>query len=43
MISDGMTLSDSMRKYPKVFSDIIMSVISVGEQEGTLGKTFFSF
>ncbi len=37
-IDEGMTLAESMRLYPKAFSDIIVSVVSVGEQGGTLEK-----
>lgn len=37
-IDGGQNLADSMKDYPKVFSDIIVSVITVGEQGGTLEK-----
>ncbi len=37
-IQSGMTLSDSMKEHPKVFSDIVISIVSIGEQGGTLEK-----
>ncbi|MCA9387197.1 type II secretion system F family protein [Candidatus Dojkabacteria bacterium] len=37
-IDGGQNLADSMKDYPKVFSDIIVSVVTVGEQGGTLEK-----
>ena len=37
-IQDGMNLSDSMKNHRKIFSDIVISIISVGEQGGTLEK-----
>ncbi|MCA9382922.1 type II secretion system F family protein [Candidatus Dojkabacteria bacterium] len=37
-VESGKTMADSMKKYKQVFSDIIISVISIGEQGGTLEK-----
>ena len=37
-IDGGKNLADSMKDYPKVFSDIVVSVITVGEEGGTLEK-----
>jgi type IV pilus assembly protein PilC len=37
-IQEGMNLSDSMKNHKNVFSDIVISIISVGEQGGTLEK-----
>lgn len=38
-ISEGKTLSDSMRSYKKVFSPIFVSMVSAGEQSGTLAES----
>lgn len=38
-LNNGKTLSDSMRRFPKVFPQIYVNIISVGEQSGTLAKT----
>ncbi len=35
-ISHGQTLSDGMRKYPKVFSSLFVSMVTAGEQSGSL-------
>lgn len=37
-VQGGMTVAEAMRKHPKVFSHVITSVISVGEEGGTLEK-----
>lgn len=37
-IDSGMTMAESMEKHPKIFSKIVVSVISIGEQGGTLEK-----
>lgn len=37
-VDTGMNLADSMRKFPKMFSNIIISIVNVGEQGGTLEK-----
>jgi type IV pilus assembly protein PilC len=37
-IQKGVTLADSMRRFPKVFSSIIVSIIEVGEQGGGLDE-----
>lgn len=37
-IQSGVSLAESMKKYPKVFSSVITSIIEVGEQGGTLEK-----
>ncbi|WKZ30832.1 MAG: type II secretion system F family protein [Candidatus Dojkabacteria bacterium] len=35
-VQGGMTVADAMKKHPKAFSHIVVSVISVGEEGGTL-------
>ncbi len=37
-IQKGVSLAESMRRYPKVFSSIIISIIEVGEQGGGLDQ-----
>jgi len=37
-INRGMTLADSLVKYPKVFSSLFVSMVRVGEASGTLEK-----
>lgn len=37
-VQGGMTVAEAMKKHPKVFSHVITSVISVGEEGGTLEK-----
>jgi len=37
-VQSGITLADSMKKYPRAFSNIIVSIIGVGEQGATLEK-----
>ncbi len=37
-VQSGKTLSDTMSAYKKVFSEVIISIIRVGEQAGTLEK-----
>lgn len=37
-VRTGRVMSESMRKYPKIFSDVIISIVEVGEQGGTLEK-----
>lgn len=39
-ISKGSTLSDAMVKYPKVFSQLFISMVRAGEQSGTLAEAF---
>src|SRR3989344_600998 len=39
-ISKGATLSDSMVKHPKVFSQLFVSMVHAGEQSGTLAESF---
>lgn len=35
-VSDGSTLTDALRRHPRVFSDIFVNVVEAGEQGGTL-------
>lgn len=37
-VRSGRVMSSAMRKYPKIFSDVIVSIVEVGEQGGTLEK-----
>ncbi|MFW5702682.1 MAG: type II secretion system F family protein [Candidatus Dojkabacteria bacterium] len=37
-IQSGQTLAEGMKKYPKVFSSISVSIVNIGEQGGTLEK-----
>lgn len=37
-IQQGKGLSEAMRKYPKIFSEVIVSIIEVSEETGTLEK-----
>lgn len=37
-VRTGKTTSSAMRKFPKIFSEVIVSIIEVGEQGGTLEK-----
>ncbi len=36
-LSKGVTLSESMSKYPRVFSDLFVSMVKAGEESGNLG------
>lgn len=38
-INKGVTLSDAMNKFPKVFSSIFVSMVRSGEESGALAKT----
>lgn len=38
-LNKGVTLSDAMKKYPKVFSGLFVPMIRSGEESGTLSKT----
>jgi type IV pilus assembly protein PilC len=38
-VSKGVTLSDSMKKYPKVFSNLFVSMVRSGEESGGLAKS----
>ncbi len=38
-ISRGQTLSDAMRKFPKVFSSLFVSMVAAGEQSGSLASS----
>ncbi len=38
-ISRGQTLSDGMRKFPKVFSSLFVSMVAAGEQSGSLAQS----
>ncbi len=38
-ISRGQTLSDGMRKFPKVFSSLFVSMVAAGEQSGSLASS----
>lgn len=38
MITSGQTLAASMKTYPKIFSDIYVSMIAVGEESGSLSE-----
>jgi len=35
-VASGLTLADSLRKHPRVFSDIFVSVVEAGEEGGSL-------
>lgn len=37
-LQDGNNLSNSMRNYPKIFSDVVVSIIAVGEEGAVLEK-----
>jgi type IV pilus assembly protein PilC len=37
-VEDGIGLAESMKKYPRIFSPTIVSIISVGEKGGSLEK-----
>lgn len=37
-IQDGNNLSSSMKKYPKIFSDVVISIVGVGEEGAVLEK-----
>ncbi len=39
MIENGQSLSDGMKKYPKSFSDMIISAVEVGENTGALAES----
>ena len=38
-VSHGKTLSDSMKKYPKVFSSLFISMVKAGEESGTVSAS----
>ncbi len=38
-INKGNTFSDSLKKYPKVFSELMTSMVHAGEQSGTLAES----
>lgn len=38
MVVQGKTFSDALEEYPKVFSDLFVSMVRVGEESGTLEK-----
>jgi len=38
-ISRGQTLSDGMRKFPKIFSSLFVSMVAAGEQSGSLAES----
>lgn len=40
-IKSGNSLSSAMKKYPKVFSNIFVSMIKAGEESGKLGKVLY--
>lgn len=37
-VSKGETLSDALSRYPKIFSDLFVNMIKVGEESGTLDE-----
>lgn len=39
-VSDGKTLSNSMKDHPKVFSNIYISLVAAGEETGNLSASF---
>ena len=41
-VESGQTLADSMIKYPKIFSTVMVSVIKVGEVSGNLEESLFN-
>ncbi len=38
-ISQGKTMSDAMKEWPKVFSDLFLSMVHAGEESGTLSNS----
>ncbi len=40
-IKSGNSLSSAMKKYPKIFSNIFVSMIKAGEESGKLGKVLY--
>ena len=38
-LNNGQSLSQAMKRYPKVFPDIYTNIVAVGEQSGTLSET----
>ena len=40
-IEGGKTLAEAMRLYPSVFSEVFTSLVSAGEQSGTISQVFF--
>jgi len=38
-LNNGQSLSDSMKKFPKIFPEIYTNIIHVGERSGTLSET----
>lgn len=38
-VSKGQTLSDAMKKYPKVFSSLFVSMVKAGEESGNLASS----
>lgn len=39
-VNSGQSLSESMREYPKVFSDVFVNMVATGEESGTLDESF---
>ena len=39
-VNGGLTLTESLKKYPKIFSNLIVSITNAGEQSGSLEKNF---
>lgn len=37
-VGDGVTLSEALAKYPDIFPDILVSIVEVGEEAGSLEK-----
>lgn len=37
-VQEGKNIADAMKNYPKVFSDVVVSIVRVSEQTGTLEK-----
>ena len=38
MVVKGKTFSEALEEYPKIFSDLFVNMVRVGEESGTLGK-----
>ena len=41
-LNNGITIADSMRKHKDVFSNLVIALISAGEQGGTLNENLFT-
>lgn len=39
-VAEGMSLSETMRRYPKVFTNIYVSLVAAGEETGNLSEAF---